>query len=449
MRYIFKFPDIGEGLDEGTIAEWYVQKGQQVEMGEPLVKMETDKVVTDIPSPRDGIVAALYGRVGETIHVGSPLVEFDLPGIDGADAVSEVQKPVFEPVNEEGAGVVGTLEVADNSAYLPPTDEVAPTPTAEKPLPRRALATPVARAMARELGVNIDLVSGTGPAGRVMKEDIENYVKRESSGHYPPYQTAASTAATLNTASARGGRAAAGTVVPPASEAFEIQPLSQIRKTIARNMIRSKQNAAHMTVFDEVEVSELIRIRYKYKEAFEKEGIRLSYLPFILKATALALKQHPVLNAELDLDNNRMILKKHYNIGIAVDTDDGLVVPVIRQVDEMTIRALATAVNTIAEKARRRDISMEDMKDGTFTITNFGSIGGQFAVPVINYPQSGILGIGRMVQKPVVKDNQVVPGTVLPLSLSVDHRIVDGGEVTRFLNKIMEYLGDPVSLIIG
>jgi pyruvate dehydrogenase E2 component (dihydrolipoamide acetyltransferase) len=204
-----------------------------------------------------------------------------------------------------------------------------------------------------------------------------------------------------------------------------------------------------MTVFDEVEVSELIRIRLKYKAQFESEGIRLSYLPFILKATALALKHHPVLNSELDMENSRMIYKKYYNLGIAVDAQEGLVVPVIRDVDRMTIRDIAAALNQLSDKARKRSLTMEDMKDGTFTITNFGSIGGQFAVPVINYPQAGILGIGRLVEKPVVRNGQVVPGTMQPLSLSVDHRIVDGGEVTRFLNRIMEYLSDPVSIIIG
>lgn len=414
MRYIFKFPDIGEGLDEGIIAEWYVEKGQSVEMGHPLVKMETDKVVTDIPSPKTGIIAALYGHVGETIHVGSPLVEYDMPGINGADAIAEAAKPAFENVNEEGAGVVGTLEIADNSAYLPASSEAKTSSVRqESSRPQHcALATPVARAMAKELGVNIDLVPGTGPAGRVTKADIENYVTHHDSE-------------------------------------IEVKPLSQMRKAIARNMIQSKHNAAHMTVFDEVEVTELIRIRYKYKEQFEKEGIKLSYLPFILKATALALKKHPVLNAELDLDNSRMIYKKYYNLGIAVDAEEGLVVPVIRNVDRLTIRDIAVAVNQISEKARKRALTMEDMKDGTFTLTNYGSIGGQFAVPVINYPQAGILGIGRLVEKPVIKNGQIVAGTLLPLSLSVDHRMVDGGEVARFLNHVMEFLSDPVSLIIG
>ncbi|TSA33026.1 MAG: 2-oxo acid dehydrogenase subunit E2 [Porphyromonadaceae bacterium] len=436
MRYIFKFPDIGEGLDEGIIAEWYVEKGQSVEMGQPLLKMETDKVVTDIPSPKTGIIAALYGHVGETIHVGSPLVEYDMPGINGADAIAEAAKPAFETVKEEGAGVVGTLEIADSSAYLPASSE-AETASVRRETPgsqRRALATPVARAMARELGVNINLVPGTGPAGRVIKSDIENYYSKvgkiDVTRHDPDVPDRLS-------------------LVTRHDLEVEIKPLSQIRKIIARNMIQSKHNAAHMTVFDEVEVSELVRIRYKYKEQFEKEGIKLSYLPFILKATALALKSHPVLNAELDLDNSRMIYKKYYHLGIAVDTEEGLVVPVIRNVDRLTIRDIAIAVNQISEKARKRTLTMEDMKDGTFTLTNYGSIGGLYAVPVINYPQAGILGIGRLVEKPVIKNGQIVAGTLLPLSLSIDHRMVDGGEVARFLNRLMEYLSDPVSLIIG
>ncbi len=445
MRYIFKFPDIGEGLDEGIIAEWYVDKGQSVEMGQPLVKMETDKVVTDIPSPKTGIIAAIYGRVGETVHVGSPLVEFDLPGKNGAEAIAEAAKPVFEGIKEEGAGVVGTLEIADNSAYLPASTEAGiSTAHQENARPQhRALATPVARAMARELGVNIDLVTGTGPAGRVTKADIEQYGDKLR-------VTSDKLRVTGDKLQVTGERGYGQSSIEGSKDhETEIKPLSQIRKVIARNMIQSKHNAAHMTVFDEVEVSELIRIRYKYKSQFEEEGIKLSYLPFILKATALALKKHPVLNAELDMENNRMIYKKYYNLGVAVDTEDGLVVPVIRNVDRLTIRDIAIAVNQISEKSRKRGLTLEDMKDGTFTLTNYGSIGGQFAVPVINYPQAGILGIGRLVEKPVVKNGQIVAGTLLPLSLSVDHRMVDGGEVARFLNRVMEYLSDPVSLIIG
>ncbi len=428
MKYIFKFPDIGEGLDEGTIAEWYVEKGQEVKMGESLVKMETDKVVTDIPSPKTGVISMKYGKVGETINVGDPLVEIDMPGISGSEAMEEANKPEFEK-EEEGASVVGTLEVAGNSAYLPASDEInLGKPETEKaPGDKKALATPVARAVAKDLGIDINSVTGTGPAGRVMKSDIQAFHNKRQ-----------------NLISS-GGTGNKGTVEPE----VEVLELSQIRKAIARNMIQSKHQAAHMTVFDEVEVSKLIDIRSNYKTRFAEEGIKLSYLPFILKATALALKEFPSLNSEMDLEGGKLFLKKYYNIGIAVDTEEGLVVPVINDVDRLSIKELAQKVSEIAEKARTRSLKMDDMKNGTFTITNFGSIGGQHAVPVINYPQAGILGIGRMLKKPVVKDEQIVPGTLLPLSISVDHRIVDGGEVSRFLNRIMEFLGDPVALIMG
>ena len=423
MRYIFNFPDIGEGLDEGTIVEWYVAKGQQIKSGDSLVKMETDKVVADIPSPKSGTITAIYGKVGETIHVGNALVEIEIEGVSGAAAVEEAK--VTEAVKEEGAGVVGTLEIAGNNAYMPASDEgTSETKEESQKSTKKVLATPVARAMAKELGVNIDLVKGTGPAARVMKEDILSYLQKNTV-----------TSSKSNT-------------VVADEERVELKPLSQLRKTIARNMIQSKHNAAHMTVFDEVEVSELIRVREKYKSKFLEKQVKLSYLPFVLKATALALKKFKALNAQMDLDNNQMIYKNYYNIGIAVDTEDGLIVPVIKDVDKLSIFQIAQKINEISEKTRKREITMEDMKDGTFTITSFGSIGGQFAVPVINYPQAAILGIGRILKKPVVKDDAVVPGTIMPLSLSVDHRIVDGGETARFVNQIMEYLSDPVSLIM-
>lgn len=430
MRHIFKFPDIGEGLEEGTIVEWYVEKGQQVEVGDPLCKMETDKVVTDIPSPKEGIIAIKYGKEGETINVGDPLVEIDIPGMEGQEAINEAGKTdnKVEAVEEEGAGVVGTLEIAGNNAFLPASDEgFQNKDKQENKKTKKSIATPVARAYAKELAVDIDQVIGTGPGGRVMKEDILAFA------HKSP-----SSSATRKTQ----------TAYQESDAPVEVQALSQIRKTIARNMINSKHNAAHMTVFDEVEISELDRIRKKYKGIYSEEQLKLSYLPFILKATAMALKKYKALNSQMDLENNQMLYKKYYNIGIAVDTEDGLLVPVIKNVDKLSVKELAMKVNEISEKARKREISMEDMKDGTFTITSFGSIGGQFAVPVINYPQAAILGIGRVSKKPVVKNDQIVPGTILPLSLSVDHRIVDGGEVARFLNQVMDYLAEPISLIM-
>ena len=424
MRYIFNFPDIGEGLDEGVIVEWYVSKGQQIKSGDPLLKMETDKVVTDIPSPKTGIIAAIYGKTGDTVKVGEALVEIDIEGVTEQEA-NKLVSATTEPI-EEAAGVVGTLEVAGGSAYLPASGEGLPADTATfVKQTKKALATPVARSLARELQVDINLVTGTGPGGRVMIEDIKKY-------H----------------ASSQRIIDQAKTVPVFEENRIEYKPLTQLRKTIAKNMLQSKHNAAHMTVHEEVEISELIRVREKFKEVLSGKGIKLTYLPFIIKAVTLALRKHPMLNAELDIENNRMVFKKYYNIGIAVDTEDGLLVPVIRDADKLSIAGIAARINELTGKAKDRKLGIDDLKDGTFTITNYGSIGGIFAVPVINYPQAGILGIGRLLEKPVFKGDTVVKGRFFPLSLSVDHRIVDGGEVTRFINTVMAYLSEPVAMLI-
>jgi len=430
MKYIFNFPDIGEGLDEGTIVEWYVEKGMEVKSGDPLVKMETDKVVTDIPSPKTGIISAVYGKVGEVINVGNALVEIEIEGVLGEAAIKEANTDDFsiEAIEEDNAGVVGTIEVAGNNAYMPSSNEglsnIDEQNSARKPK-TKILATPVARAMAKELNVDINIVNGTGPAGRVMIEDIKKFVNTGQANEAPVYASKVSE-----------------------FEEVTYKPLSQMRKAIARNMSVSKQNAVHMSVHDEVEISELFSIRNRFKQIYREKGVKLSYLPFIIKATVKALQQHKIMNAQLDLENSRIIYKNFYNIGIAVDTPEGLVVPVIRNADKLTVIELAKQLNTISEKAQNKSLSLDDMKAGTFTITSYGSIGGYYAVPVINYPQTGILGIGRITEKPVIKNNEIVKGIVMPLSLSVDHRIVDGGEVTRFLNKIMYYLADPIALIM-
>ncbi|MDM8003656.1 MAG: dihydrolipoamide acetyltransferase family protein [Bacteroidota bacterium] len=425
MRYIFKFPDIGEGLTEGIIIEWYVDKGTAVKVGQPLVKMETDKVVTDIPSPRAGVIAARYGKVGETIHVGETLVEIEIAG----EAAAEAPGTQPEQVEEKGAGVVGTIEVASGNALLPASEEgTEPKPAAVSAERRKVLATPVARAMAREMNIDINLVKGTGPAGRVMKSDIQNF-------HAP------AAAVTYAAAKAPAVQAAPGELV-------EIRPMSQIRKSIARNMLRSKQSTAHMTLFEEPEVSRLVEARSRYKEEYKKEDLSLTYLPFIIKAVVAALKRHPELNSEMDFEKGNIIYKNYYNIGIAVSTEDGLVVPVIRDADKLSIRELSRAVADIAVKARDRKLTLDDMKDGTFTITNYGALGGWFGVPVINYPQVGILGIGRINQQPVVDNGEIKVGNVMPLSLSVDHRMVDGAEATEFLNDVAAGVADPLSLIM-
>lgn len=425
MRYIFNFPDIGEGLDEGTIVEWYVSRGQQIKSGDALVKMETDKVVTDIPSPKAGTIIEVFGKKGEVVHVGNPLVELEIEGVFGNDAVSIARTETkTEPLQEGSAGVVGTIEVATSNAYLPASEEGMEEQKEIKTSAKKVIATPVARAMAKDLNVDINKIIGSGPNGRIMKSDIQKF-------HDEP-KTEKQIKSPL--------------LFDP--ERVTVEPLSQIRKTIAKNMAMSKQNAVHMTVHEEVEISELMSERERYKKEFAEKNVKLTYLSFIIKATAHALKQHPWLNSQIDMENSRMIFKNYYNIGIAVDTPEGLVVPVIRDVDKLSIFEIAQKVMEFSEKAKERKLSLEDMKDGTFTITNYGAIGGIFGLPVINYPQAGILGVGRILKKPIVKDDKIAVGNILPLSLSVDHRIVDGGEATRFIIQIMKHLEDPVSMLM-
>lgn len=430
MRYVFKFPDIGEGITEGTLLKWYVEKGQEVKSGEPVCQMETDKVVADIPSPKDGVIAERYGKVGEVINVDDALVEIEIEGVEGeeaqATAAEKPKKASQQEVKEDKFGVVGSIEDAGNSAFLPASEEGVGEIAPAKPALRKALATPVARAMAKDFGVDINNVTGTGPGGRVMKKDIQIYRDNQ-------YQS--------------DGKAPVKTEEPE-GERIEYVQLTQIRKTIAKNMVISKQNAAHLTIFDQADVSELVRIRAKYKEKFAEDGAKLTYLPFIMKALVAVLKKYKNMNSEMDLDNNRMIYKNYYNIGIAVDTDAGLVVPVIKDVDKLSVKAMSERLQEISEKSRERKLTVEDMKDGTFSITNFGALGGLYGTPVLNYPQAGILGIGRIEKQPVVKDDEIVIGQVLPLSLTVDHRIVDGGTANRFMIDLIKYLEDPVSLMI-
>lgn len=423
MKYIFNFPDIGEGLEEGVIAEWHIKKGQQITSGDNMVTMETDKVVTGIPSPKTGIVSNLFGNPGDTILVGSALVEIEIEGVEGAAAQEEVAKGSdLEQVAEEGAGVVGTLEIASNNAVMSSSAEgTVEDASPLKAKGKKVLATPVARAMAKDLGIDIQEVVGSGPGGRVMKADIKNH--KASAASVPS--------------------AVASRMVDP-GDLVEIEPISQIRKTIARNMIESKHKAAHMSVFDEVEISELDRVRKKYKETYE---VKLTYLAFVVKATAMALKKFKALNSTMDEANNQMIYKKYYHIGIAVDTPKGLVVPVIRDAGIKSVIEIAADIIDLGTRAREDKLTMADFKDGTFTITSYGSIGGQYATPVINYPQAGILGIGRVSKKPVVKNDELAVGLVMPLVLTADHRIVDGGDASRFVNTVMGYLADPVSMI--
>jgi pyruvate dehydrogenase E2 component (dihydrolipoamide acetyltransferase) len=237
---------------------------------------------------------------------------------------------------------------------------------------------------------------------------------------------------------------------PPDGKAVTYEELSQIRKTIAARMVQSKQTAPHLTAMEKVEVSELVALRERSKESFlAAAGVKLTYLPFVIKAVCAGLAEHPVLNGRLELDRNRFVKQNFINIGVAVDSPDGLIVPVIRDADRKSIRGIAAEVRDLAERARERKLTLEEIRGGTFSITNYGAIAGTYGVPIINYPEVAILGVGRIADEPVVRDGEIVPGKVLRLSLSADHRIVDGAEAARFIKRVMELLADPAALLLA
>jgi pyruvate dehydrogenase E2 component (dihydrolipoamide acetyltransferase) len=440
MRYLFHFPDIGEGITEGKILEWYVQKGQTVKASQVVVKMETDKVVADIPTPKAGVIVALFGKVGDIVRVEDPLIELEIEGERLSSQAPAENKPAvtLEPIEEKGFGVVGTIEVAKADAFLPASDEGQATPTPEshhRPGRAKALATPVARAMAKDMGLNINDIPGSGPGGRVMKNDIQAFFEKQRQGiGQPAVSSVPAQPSTQATAAS--------------DQPYEIRDLSQIRKAIARKMAESKYTAPHMTALEEAEVSTLMEIVSAQKTRFAERNLKLTYLPFIIKAVVMGLKRFKTLNAQLDLDKGQVIYKYFYNIGIAVDAPDGLVVPVLHNAERASIADLAGRLTEIGLKARERQLTLADLKNGTFTISNFGAIAGLHGVPIINYPEVAILGIGRIKATPVVKNGAIVPGHILPLSLSVDHRIIDGGEASRFLKFMVEMLSNPLDLLM-
>jgi pyruvate dehydrogenase E2 component (dihydrolipoamide acetyltransferase) len=444
MGYVFLFPDLGEGLTEGKLLQWYVQEGQQVKEGDLVAKVETDKVVADIPLPRSGRVLKLHGRPEEILLVGKPLVELDTEG-QASPAVIPAKAGTPSPASgDSGPGVVGNIEVATGSDVMPASGEglespVIPAEAGKAGTPAtRALASPVARRMAQDLGLDLERVPGTGPQGRVMKADL---LRAQPSPPTPPVIPA-------HPGVRRDGTPTPSLIAPRAERTERAEPLSQLRKTVAARMAQAKATIPHATTFEEVEVSRLVELRQSQRGRYEAQGIHLSYMPFICKATALALRRHPKLNCRLELERGQVVYHDFVHLGLAVDTPDGLIVPIIRDADLLSIRELALRIADLAARARNRQIRLDELKGGTFTITNYGAIAGIHGAPIINAPEAAILGVGRLLDAPVVREGAVAAGKVLPLSLAVDHRIVDGGDAARFLRELMELLANPLSMLM-
>lgn len=412
--YDLKFADIGEGIHEGQILKWFFKVGDTVKEGETLCVIETDKVNAEIPSPVDGIIKKLGAEVGETINVGETLVLID----DGTtnDSVEENN----ETVSEDSSGVVGEIEVSDE-VIASATEEVMTESN------DRVLATPVARKLATDLGIDIRQVMGTGENNRVMKSDILNF-KDLTQTSTTAFEVKMPTIATENTRRV---------------------PISKIRQTIVKAMTTSKTLIPHTTLMDELDVSSLVKFRTEQKSLAEQNGVKLTYLPFIIKAATKAIEEFPIFNASFDHENNEIIYKDFINIGIAVDTPDGLIVPNIKDANKKSIFQLAAEIKELAGAANNRTISLDQIQNGTFTITNYGAFDSTFGTPIIKHPEVAIIGIGKIHKKPIVRDDEIVIADVLPISLAVDHRIIDGADAGRFVMRFKELLKNPMILLLS
>ena len=477
-RYDFKLPDIGEGVTEGEVVAWHVSVGDVVKEDQPLVDVMTDKASVTITSPKGGRIAELFGKAGEVVKVHSVLVSFDLSG--GAEAPAAAEAPKKDPgpaatavgdIKESLPGM-GSMTVTATPAALAaaksaPVAAVTSAPAADDyQAPNgRALATPATRKLARDLSIDLARVRPTGPQGRVTKEDLRAYAGRgsvtasaaagQSAGEAP---SAASTpAVTAAPAVAAPAPAAMTTRAPvaiatPASrggEAMEERvPFTGLRRKIAEKMSQSVHTAAHFTFVEECDVTALKAVRERMKPKADALGVKLTPLAFIAKAAVLALKKFPILNAAIDESTNELVYRKYYNLGIAASTDAGLVVPVVKNADRRSLLDVAREIERLGADAKNQKLKLDDLQGSTFTITSLGAQGGLFATPIINFPEVAILGVHQIKQKPVVRDGQIVIGEVMLLSLSFDHRVVDGHVGAAFAYEIIKYLHDPDALFL-
>lgn len=448
----FKLPDIGEGIHEGEIVRWLVKEGDRVEEDQPIAEVMTDKATVEITSPYSGVVRKIHYKEGDTVLVGATIIEIDEGGEPGAEAPAAPAEAA-EPAPAERAPEPPPPPSATAPPPPPPprAPERAPAPApagvavAEPPAEHSGpvLAAPATRRLARELGVDIRTVKGTGPRGRVTKEDVERAAAQR--GAAPPLSEAAPPPA--------GPAPAAAPQAPPPAPAVEGPleeriPLRGLRRKIAEHMSLSKRTAAHFTYVEEIDVTELVRVRAEAKEVAAREGVKLTYLPFIMKALVYGLRRFPMLNATVDDERGEIVVKRTYNFGVAVDTPDGLVVPVVKAVESRTILDLAREIERLAQAARERRLSLEDLRGGTFSITNAGNIGGLLATPVINYPEVAILGVHKISRRPLVRGDRIEIGDVMYLSISIDHRIVDGADGARFMNEVKRMLEKPHLLLL-
>lgn len=397
MAFEFKLPDLGEGVQEGEIVRWLVEVGDVVAPEQPLVEVMTDKVTADLPAPVGGRIAGRHGEPGETVPVGHVLVE-----IEDLDAAP-------------GSGNGGAP--APEATKPPKLPKAPPPPPPSAPAPaKRALAVPAVRKLAKDLGVDLVAIAGSGPSGRIVEADVR---------------------------AAAGGQAAP----PPLQREVRRIPLRGVRKTIAEHLLKSHRDTAPYTYVEEVDFTELVSLRQRVQPMADRAGVKLTYLPLILAAVSMALREHPHLNARADPATGDLLIQPDHNLSVAVHTEDGLVVPVIRNVERQNLLDLASEIERLSAAARAGTLSREDVSGGTFSVTSLGSLGGLMGTPMLNVPQVAILGIHKIAARPVVHDGVIAIRQMCNLSLTLDHRYIDGIVGARFAQALKGYLEDPALML--
>ncbi|MFC5467601.1 dihydrolipoamide acetyltransferase family protein [Cohnella suwonensis] len=446
-RFEYRFPELGEGLHEGEIVKMHIAPGQTVTDEDIIMEVQNDKAIVEVPCPVNGKVVEVLAKDGQVMHVGEVVAIIEAEG----DVPDQGHAPSDHAPTASGNAATGGADTHGQPAQQPaaaeaapaaPAPAAAPAPTARPANGGIVLATPSVRRFAREKGVAISEIAGSGKNGRITREDVLGF----ASGGSAPKATASEAPAASAAAPAAVPVAKAATSYGPGVE--ERVPFKGIRKAIANAMVKSVYTAPHVTLMDEVDVSGLVALRTKAKPVAEKKGVKLTYLPFIVKALVAACREFPAMNAMIDEAANEIVYKKYYNIGIATDTENGLIVPVIFDADRKNVWSVANEIRDLASRGRDGKLSASELKGSTISITNIGSAGGMFFTPVINFPEVAILGTGRITEKPVVKNGEIVAAPVMALSLSFDHRIIDGATAQNFLNYIKQLLSDPELLVM-
>lgn len=430
MANEFTLPDLGENIASGDVVTVFVSEGDVLKPGQALLEVETDKAVIEVPCPPGGLVEKVLVKKGDTVKVGQALVMLGAGG--AAPAAKPTPKPAAAAPKPAPAPEPASKPAAPVAVAQP---RQAPAPASD-PEPVAATATvepagPAVRRLARELGVDLARVRGTGPSGRIIREDVIAAVRQASSG-----ASAVRSHASTSTERDDWG-------------AIRREQMSRMRKTIAANMMRSVTTIPHLTNFDDADVTELERLRKESAAEYAKSNLKLTALAFVIKAVSLSLRQHPAVNASIDPEKGEIVYKEYVNVGLAVDTPRGLVVPVLRDCDQLSIPQIAQAIADTAEKAKNAQYGIEDLRGGTFTISNLGAVGGAYSTPIINWPEVAILLLGRSRKMPVVHEDRIEPRLMMPLSLSYDHRLIDGAMAARFLNEVIGYLESPGRLLLA